>query len=269
MKPNDKKSILTVDKRPFSVLIIKGSGRNKYNCPGVDNKARMLIIKMADIHTWAIIGPANWYAPASNVKLMFDRLVCMNVGNTDEKLMSYKDPEMAIALEKSEQWKELMINHLEGRVAGFFCYGDHGGKEMDNNNVPKILAHKDYFDGTAEPFKDMRQAYAPLVWQCRCGGIEVPENLSAYAESGGEEKYSDNQSGDFISEYMGKFENGVASFEKFEEAKGKIKPDRYRVLGYKQPPHFWGELKTGLKALMLRFGKAPAAAYHKDNWIYI
>jgi hypothetical protein len=36
---------------------------------------------------------------------------------------------------------------------------------------------KNYFDGAAEPFKDMRQVYAPLVWQRRYGGIEVPENL--------------------------------------------------------------------------------------------
>ena len=27
---------------------------------------------------WAIIGPVNWYGPTSNLKLMFDRLVCMN-----------------------------------------------------------------------------------------------------------------------------------------------------------------------------------------------
>jgi hypothetical protein len=270
MKPNDKKSILPVDKRPFSVLIIKGSGRNKYNCPGVDNKARMLIIKMANVHAWAIIGPVNWYAPASNLKLMFDRLVCMNGGNTDEKLMSYKDPEKAIALEKSEQWKDLVINHLKGTTTGFFCYSHQGNDELDNNNLPRILTHKDYFDGTAEPFKDMQQAYATLVWQCRYDDIEVLENLSAYADSGGEEKYSYNQSGDVIIdvEHMGKFENGVDSFEKFVEAKGKIKPGRYRVFGYKQPSHFWGEIKTGLRALMLRFGKAPAA-YHKDNWICI
>jgi hypothetical protein len=271
MKPNDKKSILPVDQRPFSGLIIKGSGRNKYNCPGVDNKARMLIIKMADIHTWAIIKPVNWYAPASNVKLMFDRLVCMNGGNTDEKLMSYKDPEKAIALEKSEQWKELMINHPEGITTGFFCYSHHGNNELDNNNLPRILDYKNYFNGAPKPFQNMRQANAPSVWQCRYGNIKVPENVWPYADSGVGRKYSDDQSGDVIIdvEHMGKFENGVDSFEKFVEAKRKIKPGRYLVFGYKQPPHFWGELKTGLRALMLRSGKAPAAAYHKDNWIYI
>jgi hypothetical protein len=106
----------------------------------------------------------------------------------------------------------------------------------------------------------MRQAYAPFVWQCRYGGIEVPGNVWPYGDSVVGRKYSDDQSGDVISnvEHMGKFENGVDSFEKFEEGKGKIKRGRYRAFGYKQPPHFWGELKTGLRALMLRFGKAPA-----------
>ena len=133
---------------------------------------------------WAIIGPVNWYAPTSNLKLMFDRMVCMNGGNPDENLIAHKDPEKAMALEHTELWKELSINHLEGRTAGFFCYGDQGGDEMDKNNIPKILRHKEYFDGSSEPFKDMRQAYAPLVWQCRYGGIEVPEQLWAYADSG-------------------------------------------------------------------------------------
>ena len=45
-------------------------------------------LDMAD--AWVIIGPINWYAPSSNLKLMFDRLVCMNGGNPDEKLIEHK-----------------------------------------------------------------------------------------------------------------------------------------------------------------------------------
>ncbi len=41
---------------------------------------------------WAIIGPVNWYAPSSNLKLMFDRLVCMNGGNPDESLIDQRTP---------------------------------------------------------------------------------------------------------------------------------------------------------------------------------
>ena len=324
MKPNDENAGLPVGERPFRILIIAGSGRKQYNCPGTDGKARMLMLKMADslpqhweidyedlsnaygrahiqscnacvstsmalcvwpcncykknswaeadfmwdadlyarldmADAWAIIGPVNWYAPTSNLKLMFDRMVCMNGGNPDEKLIAHKDPEKAIALEHTKQWKVLSINHLEGRTAGFFCYGDGGGDEMDENNIPEILEHKNYFDGTTEPFKDMRQAYAPLVWQCRYGGIEVPEQLWEYALSGQGKKYSDNQSEDVIDdkEYMDKFANWVRDFEMFVAAKGKVQPGKYRAYGYKQPPHFLSEVKNGLRALKLRFGKAP------------
>ena len=164
-----------------------------------------------------------------------------------------------MALEKTEKWKTLMLNHLEGRTAGFFCYGDQGGDEMNENNIPKILKHKEYFDGNAEPFADMRQAYAPLVWQCRYGGIEVPEALWQYADSGVGKKYSYNQSEDVLDEkeYMMKFENWVKDFEIFVAHKGKVQPGKYRALGYKAPPHLWNEIKTGIRALKLRFGIAP------------
>ena len=181
-------------------------------------------------------------------------------GNPNEKLIAHKDPEKAMALEHTELWKELSINHLEGRTAGFFCYGDQGGDEMDENNIPKILQHKEYFDGSSEPFKDMRQAYAPLVWQCRYGGIEVPEQLWTYADSGIGKKYSENQSEDAINEkkYMQSFEEWVSNFTDFVGSKGKVQPGKYRAYGYKQPAHLWNEIKSGLRALKLRFGIAPA-----------
>ena len=324
MKPNDKNAGLPLTERPFRILIIAGSARKQYNCPGIDGKARMLMLQMADMlpanweidyedlsnaygrahiqscnacvstsmalcvwpcncykknshaepdfmwnadlyarldmaDAWAIIGPVNWYAPTSNLKLMFDRLVCMNGGNPDENLIGHKDPEKAMLLEHTELWKSLSVNHLEGRTAGFFCYGDRGGDEMDENNVPKILKHKNYFDGKSEPFKDMRQAYAPLVWQCRYGGIEVPEKLWEYADSGVGKKYSDNQSEDVIDDavYMNKFERWVNEFEQFVTQKGKITAGKYRAYGYKPAPHLWNEIKTGIRAFKLRYGKAP------------
>jgi hypothetical protein len=146
MKPNDANGNLPIEERPFRMLIIAGSDRRQYNCPGVDSKARTLMFRMAEqlpqeweidledlgnvfgrariqscnacvstsmalcvwpcncyekgnkkepdlmwdldlyarldlADAWAIIAPINWYAPTSNLKLMFDRLVCMNGGN--------------------------------------------------------------------------------------------------------------------------------------------------------------------------------------------
>ena len=48
MKPEDKNGKLPLTDRPFRVLLIAGSDRRQYNCPGVDGKARTLMLRMAD-----------------------------------------------------------------------------------------------------------------------------------------------------------------------------------------------------------------------------
>jgi multimeric flavodoxin WrbA len=324
MKPNDANAKMQPEQRPFRVLIISGSDRRQYNCPGVDSKSRTLMLHMAEsmpreweidyedlgnvygrskiqscnacvstsmalcvwpcncysknswkepdlmwdmnlysrldmADAWAIIGPINWYAPSSNLKLMFDRLVCMNGGNPDETTINHKDPEMAMKLEHTQQWEKLSVNHLEGRTAAFFCYGDEGGDEMDEQNRPKILQNKNYFDGQAEPFENERDAYAPLVWQCRYGGVEVPDHLWAHCTSGKGKKYSDNQAEDVIreKEFMSAFDGWVINFAAFVLQKGKVHPGKWRAYGFKQSPNVWHELKTGVRSWMLRFGRPP------------
>lgn len=265
MKPDDRNGHRPLAERPFRVLIIAGSDRRQYNCPGVDSKSRTLMLRMADrlpqdweidiedlgnvyarariqscnacvstsmalcvwpcncyepdnkdepdlmwdldlyarlalADAWAIIGPVNWYGPPSNLKLMFDRLVCMNGGNPREELIDHKNPEMAMQLEHSPEWDALSVNHLEERTCAFFCYGDGGGDELNADGRPKALRHPEYFDPGREPFEDDRDAFAPLVWQCRYSGIEVPEALWTYSEFGEGRKYSDNQAEHMIGE---------------------------------------------------------------------
>ncbi|MEJ7739673.1 MAG: NAD(P)H-dependent oxidoreductase [Chitinophagaceae bacterium] len=324
MKPDDDNARLPLEQRPFRVLIISGSDRRQYNCPGVDSKSRTLMLEMAKMlpteweidyedlgnvygrakiqscnacvstsmalcvwpcncyekgswmekdlmwdmdmyarldmaDAWAIVAPINWYAPSSNLKLMFDRLVCMNGGNPEENSIDHKDPEKAMALEHSDQWKELSVNHLEGRTAAFFCYGDEGGDELDESGRPKILLHKNYFDPEMEPFQSDREAYAPLVWQCRYGGVEVPEHLWAHCSLGKGKKYSENQAEDMVreNEFMQAFQKWVKDFEDFVRTKGKVKPGKWRAYGYKPPTNLWKEAKTGIRSWMLRFGITP------------
>jgi hypothetical protein len=134
VKPDDRNGRRPPAERPYRVLIVSGSDRRQYNCPGVDSKSRMLMVRMAsrlpldweidyedlgnvyrretirscngcastsmalcvwpcncyqrgsreepdlmwnlDLYArldladaWAIIGPVNWYAPSSNLKL--------------------------------------------------------------------------------------------------------------------------------------------------------------------------------------------------------
>jgi len=324
MKPNDSNGNLPPEQRPFRVLIIAGSGRRQYNCPGVDSKARSLMLRVADrlpqeweidyedlgnvygrariqscnacvstsmalcvwpcncyeknskkepdllwdldmylrldlADAWAIVGPVNWYAPTSNLKLMFDRLVCMNGGNPQEALIEHKNPELAMKLEHEERWKALSQNHLEGRTAGFFCYGDGGGDELDKTGRPVILRHPEYFDPREEPFNEMRDAYAPLVWQCRYGGIEVPDQLWAYTEFGKHKKYSDNQAEDMAAEdhVYRDIDTWTDRFAEFVANKGKVPPGKYRAYGYQPPSKRWDEVKLWWRSMKMRTGHAP------------
>src|SRR5437763_4576628 len=48
MKPNDENGKLPTSERPFRVLLLSGSDRRQYNCPGVDPKSRTLMLRLAD-----------------------------------------------------------------------------------------------------------------------------------------------------------------------------------------------------------------------------
>ncbi|MGI8467120.1 MAG: NAD(P)H-dependent oxidoreductase [Pyrinomonadaceae bacterium] len=324
MKPNDANGKLPTSERPFRVMIISGSNRRQYNCPGVDSKSRTLMLRMAEnlppdweidyedlgnvyarahiqscnacvstsmalcvfpcncyaknskfepdlmwdldmyarldlADAWAIIAPVNWYAPTSNLKLMFDRLVCINGGNPREDLIQHKNAELAMKLEHSDEWKKLSQNHFEGKTCAFFCYGDGGGDELDASGSPKILRHKNYFNADEEPFEDMRQTYAPLVWQCRYSGIEVPDDLWRYVEFGQGKKYSDNQAEDMATDtdVFEEFDKFVNSFAKFVGAKGKVEPNEYRAYGYEPPSHLWADIKLQWREKRIALGFPP------------
>ena len=327
MKPNDAHGALHPAQRPFRVLILSGSDRRQYNCPGVDSKSRTLMFQMADrlppdwevdledlgnvyarariqscnacvstsmalcvwpcncyerdskmepdlmwdldlysrldlADAWAIIGPVNWYAPSSNLKLMFDRLVCMNGGNPREDLIEHKDAEKAMALEHSPEWEDLSVNHLEGRTAAFFCYGDGGGDELDETGRPKLLRHKRYFDPKSEPFENTRDAYAPLVWQCRYGGVEVPDDLWTYVEFGNGRQYSENQAEHMVREQhvMDALDAWTKRFVSFVAEKGKVLPGKYRAYGYEPPGHLRKELKLAWREARMRLGVPRAGS---------
>jgi hypothetical protein len=327
VKPDDANGRLPRSERPFRVLIVAGSNRRQYNCPGVDSKARALMLRMADrlpqdweidyedlgnvygrariqscnacvstamalcvwpcncyepgnedepdlmwdldlysrldlADAWAFIGPVNWYGPSSNLKLMFDRLVCMNGGNPKEELIEHKNPELAMALEKAPEWEALSRNHLEGRTAAFFCYSDAGANEMDPDGRPSKLRHKGWFDPDEEPFEDERQAYAPLVWQSRFSGVEVPDDLWSHDFTGLGLPYSDNQAEDMVGEasFMAAFDGWTERFTAFVGTKGKVEPGPYRAYGYVAPSHRYADLKLRWREWRMSAGMPPAGS---------
>ncbi len=207
---------------------------------------------------WMIVGPVNWYAPSSNLKLLFDRLVCMNGGNPREDLIRHKDPELAMKLERTDAWKDLSVNHLEGRSAAFFLYGDEGGDELDAAGRPKTLKHAAYFDPEKEPFEDMRDAYAPLVWQCRYGGVEVPEDLWQYVAFGRDKPYSENQAEHMAADPddpLGKVDAFADRFAAFVAAKGKVDAGKYRAFDYDPPRHLAADMRLAWRDIRMRIGR--------------
>jgi hypothetical protein len=324
VKPDDRNGHRPPGERPLRVLLISGSDRRQYNCPGVDSKSRALLLRMADrlphaleidyedlgnvygraqirscnacvstamalcvwpcncyekdsrrepdllwdldlyarldlADAWAFIAPVNWWGPTSNLKLLFDRLVCMNGGNPREDLIDHKDPERAIALEHTEMWQALSENHLEGRGAAFFCYGDGGADEVGSDGRPKLLHHKDWFDPERDDTPEGRDTYAPLVRQLRYSGIEVPDPLWQYAEFGSGRKYSDNQAEHMLREpaLLDAFDAWTDAFADFVVRKGAVPPGRWRAFGYEPPAHRWADIKLAWRALALATGRAP------------
>jgi hypothetical protein len=282
--------MMSLEERPFKVIIIAGSARRIDGCPGLDSKARALMHRMigqmpagwqidhedisnehgkpkiqgcngcvgssmalciwpcncygprsetqpdlmwdlnlyqrlARADAWAIIGPVWWYGPSTNIKTMFDRLVCMSGGNPRPDLIDKKSTLKAQALEKSPQWQELTRNHLEGRTAAFFCYGNLGADELDADRRPKILKHKEWFAPSEEPYQGReRDAYQGLVWQCRFSGIEVPDHLWKHASIGLNRPYADDQADDMMgeAEALACFDEWVAAFVKHVTEKGLV-----------------------------------------------
>ena len=155
-------------------------------------------------------------------------------------------------LEHSTSWQGMSLNHLEGRTAAVFCYGDGGGNELDPTGRPRLLkdSHKHYFNPEQEPFENERDIYAPLVWQCRYGGIEVPDALWHDVQFGKNEAYSDNQAEDLPrhKEVFPELDAWTDRLISFVEAKGKVEPGQISRL--------WLQTAWPLASTMSRLGVA-------------
>jgi hypothetical protein len=133
---------------------------------------------------------------------------------------------------------------------------------MDPSGRPKKLRHKQWFDPDREPFEDMRQAFAPLVWQSRFSGIEVPDELWAHALTGAGLPYSENQAEDMIREepFMAAFDAWTDRFSDFVRHKGQVPPGRYRAFGYTAPGHRYADLKLKWREWRMGLGRATAGS---------
>lgn len=75
MRPEDKNGALPLDQRPLRVMLISGSNRRQYNCPGVDSKSRAFMLRMAEQL------PQEWEIDYEDLSNVYRGLVnrCVNV----------------------------------------------------------------------------------------------------------------------------------------------------------------------------------------------
>lgn len=148
--------------------------------------------KLEKADGFVVFTPVHWYAPSSQVKALFDRLVCVNLTLTQEQAKEIygkdiKNPKLTIAAEQSGKYRDLLKNHYEGKVAAFFIHGDDGADDYVNRRMPLSMTEM-----KTNQYIDPKEAIMPIVNQCRYSGIFVPENCIEGNVFGYKEKYSQN-----------------------------------------------------------------------------
>jgi intein/homing endonuclease len=178
--------------------------------------------KMQKADGFVVFTPVNWYAPSSQVKAFFDRLVCINLTldvKEAKKIMGgdIKNPKLTTAAELSGKYKDLLKNHYEGKVGAFFIHGDDGADDYKGRKLPLSMVESKH-----EKYLSPYDAIMPIVHQCRYSGIFVPENCIEGVVFGYGKPYSQNNKDvktkeDLIDKAIGLVKNLVGEIRKRKE----------------------------------------------------
>jgi multimeric flavodoxin WrbA len=128
--------------------------------------------KLQQCDAFIIVSPIHWYSVSTQVKSMFDRLVCVNMTLTKEQAEeifgkdNIKNSEITGNAEIYGKYKHLLKNHLAGKLAAFYVHGDDGANDYDGN--PPHTGDKAW---------DVKNSVMPLVYQCRYSEINAPDDL--------------------------------------------------------------------------------------------
>ena len=117
-------------------------------------------------HGVILVTPVHWYMATSPLKLMMDRLVCADGGNSDPTTTQGKDAARAKAIEM-QGWE--YPKHLAGRAYGVVVHGDVAGIEETRRSLCDWLdwmelidagptARLDRFIGYYEPYATSHEA---------------------------------------------------------------------------------------------------------------
>lgn len=144
--------------------------------------------KLQECDAFLIFSPIHWHSLTSQVKTLFDRLVCINQTlsiDDAKKLMgpeNIKNSSITGKFSKSGKHDNLLRNHLEGKVAGFYAHGDDGADDYEGKELPE--SYSDVFDDGFS--NNPKSVVMPFVMQLKYSGVFVPDQLieSFYTNKG-------------------------------------------------------------------------------------
>jgi multimeric flavodoxin WrbA len=134
--------------------------------------------KLKECDSFIIFSPIHWYSLPSQLKALFDRLVCINQTLTvedAEKILgeNKKNSNYTGKLSQEGLYDNLLKNHLEGKIAGFYVHGDAGANDYSHKNLPQTYSKIE--DNLFE--NDAKNCIKPFILQLKYSGIEVPDEL--------------------------------------------------------------------------------------------
>lgn len=204
------KSIKEIGYKPVYDIEVENS--HEFNCEGIKvhncscyfkgNKEQKDLLSELGVYellqgcdAFVVVSPIHWFALSSQVKTLFDRLVCVNqtLAIDDAKKLLGDDIKNSIEtgkLAKSGKHSNLLRNHLEGKVAAFYVHGDDGANDYEGKELPES-----YQDVLADPYAiDPKAAVLPYVMQLKYSGIFVPDHLvQAFHINKGVDYYTANK----------------------------------------------------------------------------
>lgn len=157
-----------------------GGAHCHYKCDCYDeNNDKMYSEKIYDklekSDAFVLFTPIHWYAASSQVKALFDRLVCINQTITHTQAVElfgkeYKNAKLTKKFEITDTYQQLIKNHWEGKIAGFYAFGDDGANDYKTQALPEVFT--DYCCESTP-----KECVMPYVWQMRYSGIDAPDKL--------------------------------------------------------------------------------------------
>ncbi len=149
---------------------------------------------LQDSDAFIIVSPIHWHSLTTQIKSLFDRLVCINLTMDVWDAINVigregiKDPKVTGKLAKTKKYNSLLRNHLEGKVAGFYVHGDNGADDYSDRELPPSYDVMD--DGFQNNPKNV---VMPFINQLKYSGVYVPDELvQAFYTNKGVDYYTAN-----------------------------------------------------------------------------